>query len=155
MSHLRDSKVAGPVARTDNVLASRHEYPPSRCPPPFTLLNLPEQNHPKDQKDHRFYTKLLKTSREVFPASPWHESGTQRKLLRIIWFGFFSDFFWTPGPGRLFQDFLETFWLLAPRLHSLSQVHGTSTLGVERSARCFSDRRFLNLKRCFRGFPSQ
>ena len=27
----------------------------------------------------------------------------------------FSDF-WDPGAGRLFRDFFETFWLLAPRL---------------------------------------
>ena len=40
----------------------------------------------------------------------------------------FRDFFGLldPGPGRLFQDFLETFWLLAPRLPLPG--HETSTL---------------------------
>ena len=33
MSHLRDSTVAGPTARRDNVLASKCEYPPFRYPP--------------------------------------------------------------------------------------------------------------------------
>ena len=44
MSHLRDSTVAGPTARRDNVLASKCEYPPFRYPPFKCALKLQVQD---------------------------------------------------------------------------------------------------------------
>ena len=41
LSHLRDSTVAGPTARRDNVLASKCEYPPFRYPPFKCALRKP------------------------------------------------------------------------------------------------------------------
>ena len=84
----------------------------------------------KSQKVSKKSRKSLeKVSRPRGPKSPKKVSKQVRKVSKKsekmgFWrlFGPFSRLFWTfgtpgpGGPGRLFRDFLETFWLLAPRL---------------------------------------
>ena len=80
----------------------------SRGPKPKSLKKVSKKvsrgRAPKVRKKSR---KRSEKSKKSLKMGFWRLFGPFSRL--------FSDF-WDPGPGRLFRDFFETFWLLAPRL---------------------------------------